>query len=469
MPKKRLPLSKDAWPPKKYQLKALRFMLSRGAAGLFLDPGLGKTSISLAAISFLLSEKVVEAAIVVAPVRVCYSVWRQEGERWADFRHLSFSLLHGPKKAQALREKADVYLITPDGLDLLLANKRWLAGKKLALFVDESTKFKSPKSERFRKLKRLLRYFFRRYILTGTPAPNGLLNLFGQIYILDQGIALGRYISHYQETHFDEVGFGWEVKDGSEKKIHRLLKPLTLSMSAEDYGELPELIINDIGVDLPESARKVYKEMERELITILNGGESITASSAAAASMKCRQIANGSLYRQKSSEDLRRSDSWVDLHDAKLEATEDLVEELSGQPALILYEFEHDLARLRRAFGKDLPAIGGGMSAKKSDDLARLWNAGKLPLMAGQPAAMGHGLNLQQGGHHVIWHSLIWDLELYDQAIRRVYRQGVSKSVTVHRIFARKTIDLAILSALEGKARTQQALLFALRATLRAR
>lgn len=454
----------EQWFPRKYHLHALEFALSRPGVMLALDPGLGKTSIGLKLTDLFLQSGTAGCMVVVAPLRVCEQVWTAEIDKWKDFCHLTWSFIHGPKKKAAMDAEADVYLVTPDGLDILLANKKWLRKKRPALIVDESTKFKRSNSQRFKKLKKLLNYFHRRYAFTGTPAPNSLEDLFGQVFIVDQGETLGRYISHYRERWFVESGYGYALRDKqAEKEIHEALKPLAIFMSAADHLDLPPLVVQDIAVELPKSARETYLDMEIDLLTYLESGHKITAVSAAAASMKCRQIANGGLYIEGTD-----NKEWEELHSAKIEAVEDLVEELSGQPAMIIYEFHHDLARLQRVFGKNLPYIGGGVSSTRLRSIATDWNAGKLPLLACQPAAMGHGLNLQKGGHHIIWPSLIWDLELYEQTIKRVWRQGVKASrVVVHRIYAKNTVDEVILGALRGKAGQQNRLLNAIRVRYR--
>jgi SNF2 family DNA or RNA helicase len=422
-------------------------------------------------------------------------------EKWTDFNHLRVGVLHGKNKEKVLEDAIendsyDILCINPEGLEWLFGvtkrrgrnNKvsvevdkkrmRWLFGPGAItdLVVDESTKFKHSNSVRFKVLKESLDRFRRRWILTGTPSPNGLLDLFGQLYIVDMGASLGQYITHYRKTYFLPTGFGgytWRPQDGAEKLIYDRLKKLVLRLDAKDYLELPELVPNIIKFDLPDKARALYDAMEEDMVAQVDD-DTVTALSAASAMTKCAQIANGGIYKQAdplvSTKRKRGADSWDRVHDCKDEIVGDLVEEISGQPVLIAYEFEHDLQRLLEVFGKDTPYIGGGVSAKRSKEIEQSWNRGEIPVLLGHPAAMGHGLNLQNAGNHVVWYGLTYDYELYDQFIRRVLRQGSKhKRVFVHHIVARDTVDELKLYALRRKAKGQTALLDALRVYVRDR
>ena len=434
------------------------------------DNGLGKTSITLAAVKVLKKEKLLKHALIVAPLRVIYSVWPKEVVKWKDFNELSVSILHGPEKPQALKQAADCYLINPEGLQWFLKNDGENL-KKLkidTLIIDESSKFKHTQTLRYKTLKPFLKSFRRRWILTGSPTPNGLLDLFGQMYILDLGAALSPYITQYRRMYFNPTGFGgyeWQIKPGAAERINQAIKPMILRLDAEDYLELPELIYNDIYVDLDPKVMKVYRQMEDQLYTQLANGEVVTAANAGVATMKCRQIANGGLYKQLIVDiPIIKGDRWEHLHMTKAEAVADLVEELEGQPCLIAYDFEQDLERLFAVLGKDTPYIGGGVSAKRGQAIELNWNAGKIPVLMGHPASMAHGLNLQDSGNAVVWHSLTWNFEHYDQFIRRVWRQGSKhKRVFVHHIIARGTIDEVILRTLRGKDKTQKGFLNALK------
>lgn len=482
--------SSTPWQPHAYQKKAVKFLLEHAASALFLDPGLGKTSITLAAIKLLKQKKVLDKVLLIAPLRVCYSVWPREVEKWTDFGQLKVVVLHGPDKEAKLKEDADVYVINPEGLDWLLQAKktkkvsaktgkvtttvevdlrRWKSLGFDTLVIDELSKFKHTTTNRFKALKLVLNTFRRRWGLTGSPASNGLMDLFGQCYILDQGRTLGPYITHYRMKYFNPShdGFSWVLRDGAEDEIYERLSPLALRMAANDYLDMPALIENNIKVDLPDDVRRVYDQLEEDLIAKLDE-KVVVASTAAAASIKCRQVANGGLYLDPEVQALvklpKSKREWVNLHHEKIDALADLIDELQGSPLLVAYDFEHDLDRLRERLGQDVPYIGGGVSAKRSAELERAWNQGHLPVLLGHPQAMGHGLNLQEVGHHVCWHSMTWDYELYDQFIRRVLRQGnKSKKVFVHHIMARGTIDEVMLTALKSKRKGQNALFDALK------
>ena len=423
-----------SWTPHDYQIRAAQHLLDHGGAGLFLDPGLGKTSVVLAALTKLRAR-----ALVIAPLRVCYSVWPREVEKWADFNHLSVAVLHGQDKEKALLRHADIDVINPEGL-------KWLVKQTLpaydVLVIDESTKFKHTDTQRFKLLKPLLKRFPRRWILTGTPAPNGLMDLFGQIYILDQGWRLGHYITHYRRAFFHEIKrpthTEWVPQRGADEAIFARLSDICLRMSAEDYLQMPECLFNDIVVDIP---RREYDSMlEQYLIEMEEGA--ITAANAAAKVIKLRQIADGAVY-----DDHRVAHP---IHDAKIDALEELIEEQSGQPLLVAVAFQHDVDRIRARLGA-LPYLGGGVSARKSDLIAEAWNRGEVPVLLAHPASIAHGLNLQAGGRAVVWFGLDWNLELYDQFNRRVYRQGQTHGVVVHHIVAARTVDEKILTALQEK------------------
>lgn len=463
--KKQSKQSSFAWKPHAYQKKALKMMLDNDYLGLFLDPGLGKTSISLAAIQKLQKEKVAKRALVIAPLRPVYQVWPKEIEKWTNFSGLTAGILHGPRKENVLEEDYDIYLINPEGLAWLLGHP--LFRRKFfnqILIVDESSKFKDVSTQRFKLLRPNLEMFSRRYILTGTPAPNGLLDLFGQIYILDLGASLGRFITHYKNKYFYPTGFnGYQhaIQPGKDVEIQEKIKPITLRLDAADYLDLPEMIICPTYVDLPPEARKHYDDMEDELVASIKAKD-IVASNAAVATGKCAQIANGAIYDSE-----RRIHH---MHHMKTEAVQGIVEELNGSPVLVAYEYGHDLARLQKAFGKDVPYIGGGVSPKKAVAIEQEWNAGNIPVLLGQPASMAHGLNLQQAGNHIIWHSLTWNFEHYDQFNKRILRQGNTHSrVFVYLIIARDTIDEIKLYALNRKFKTQKDLFDALNNYLKKR
>lgn len=465
-------------------LNAVTFLLEHACGGLFLDPGLGKTAITLAAIKVMMKKGLVKKVLVIAPLRPCYLVWPKERMKWTDFHGLKMVILHGPNKDQALKEKADIYVINPEGLDWLTQVQksrtpfgkvkvsidlaRWKRLGFDTLIVDELSKFKHTNTNRFKMLKLILPLFGRRWGLTGSPAANGLLDLFGQCYVLDQGRSLGQFITHYRAQYFqpvDKEGWDWQLQAGADKKIYARISPLVLRMAGEDYLQMPELVSNTIKITLPPSVRKIYDRLENDLIAQIEH-HTVVASSAAVASIKCRQIVNGGIYLTPELGLVAPHDQeWVNLHTEKVDALADLIDELQGAPLLVAYDFAHDLDRIRKKFGKDVPYIGGGISTKRAQDLESLWNQGKLPVLFGHPQSMAHGLNLQEQACHVAWHSLTWNFELYDQFIRRVRRQGnTAPRVFCHHIIADDTIDEVILSALRSKNRDQQALFDGLKA-----
>lgn len=424
--------------------------------------------------------------LIVAPLRVCYSVWPAEAERWTEFKHLKVSLLHGTDRERRLKEPADIYLINPEGLEWLLGvtKTRSVKTNKVSvvanvkkfktynfdtLVLDELSKFKHTNTGRFKALRQVLVYFTRRWGLTGSPAPNGLLDLFGQCYCLDMGKALGEYITHYRAHYFVPTGaFGWRLNAGSDKLIYERVRNLALRMEATDYLDLPEKIDNLIVFDLPTEAREVYDSMEQEMLALVDSNV-ITAVNAATVSGKCRQIVSGALYKELvdplTGIPRKGKREYVVIHDAKIHALSELIDELQGQPLLVAYEYGHDLDRLLKFFGKTVPYIGGGVSAKRASSLERAWNSNELSVLLAHPASVGHGLNLQHGqARNVAWFTLTWNYELYDQFNRRVLRQGnTGHNVIVHHFVARNTIDSAVLAALRSKKRTQNLLLDALK------
>lgn len=439
--------------PHEYQQNAIKHLLQRGAAGLFLDPGLGKTSIVLSAIEILKRKGICRRTLIIAPLRVMYSVWPGEIQKWDMFHEIDYTILHGSNKDRNLQEQHDVYLINPEGLEWLF--ERLVPPKFDTLVIDESTKFKHN-NKRFKIIKKHLAKFYRRWILTGSPAPNGLMDLFYQIYIMDQGHSLGSYISHFRMKYFTQSPWNmyeWKPRPESQAQIVEKISPMVLTMKAEDYIKLPPIIENTIEIDLPEKARQIYDQLESEFIVELEQGL-VTAANAASKSIKLMQVANGGLYYNEDGNERR----WQQIHNAKNEVLMDLLEELSGQPTLVAYAFLHDLERLRNELGQDVPFLGGGVPPKKAAEIEFQWNCRELPVVLVQPQSVAHGLNLQ-AGRAVIWYALTWDYELYDQLIRRVYRQGQQERVTVHHIVCKNTIDEVMMRRLRSKANVQNTLI----------
>lgn len=452
----------ETWVPDQYQLDACAWLVKRASAALFLDPGLGKTAITLAAIDYLKRQRKIYKVLVIAPLRVCYLVWPAEVKKWAQFNGLRIQILHGRDKQKALDTEADIYVINPEGLNWLTENQRVF--KKLGfdvLVIDELTKFKNPKTQRFKAMKTLLQTFKYRWGLTGSPAANGLEHLFGQMYMLDGGLSLGRYITHYRSRFFrpDYTGFKYVPTEGSAEIIYELLRPMCLRMAITDYVTMPVLKYNIIKVELPQKAMELYNTFEDELVMKILDDE-VTASNAAVAAMKCRQVANGAVYKDDIGEIKR---GYLELHDAKIEALQELVEGLQGQPLLVAYEFQHDLERLLKAF-PDAKFLGKGQTMADAVSIEEQWNRGEIEILFGQPQSMGHGLNLQKNCHNIVWFTPPWDLELYDQFNDRVYRRGnMSSHVVVNLIVALNTVDQLVVKSLYKKEDVQKNLFKALR------
>jgi SNF2 family DNA or RNA helicase len=444
------------WTPKPYQLQAVKFLLQNCNAGIFLDPGMGKTSTTLATIAHLRKTGHVARVLIIAPIRPMYKVWPDEIRKWDDFRHLACTILHGDNKEDNLNKISDIYLINPEGLKWFVQSGGMAKLKPDMLVVDESTKFKDYSTARFKLLKPWLKTFKRRVILTGEPAPNGYMDLFGQCYIMDQGASLGRFITHYRAQFFYPSGFGgfdWTLRKGAAEEIQALIAPHVIRLDARDHLDMPELMFNDIKVDLPPEARAIYKQFEDDFLATV-GDNKILLPNAAAVGSKCRQVANGGVYDE---------DHFAHpIHDVKTQALVDLVEQLQGNPVFVGYEFKHDLDRILRAFPK-APCLTG-MTGNKLDQVIDAFNRGDIPVLLAHPASAGHGLNLQEACHTVCFYGLTWDLDLYHQFYKRIWRQGQkSERVIVHRILADKTLDQTVARTLLGKDATQQAFLEAIK------
>jgi SNF2 family DNA or RNA helicase len=457
------------WTPHGYQKKVVKFCLQLAAALVLLDPGLGKTSIMLAVLLMLKKEKMAERMFIIAPLRVCYQVWPGEVAAWSDFQHLRVGILHGKDKEKVLAnyEDYDILVINPEGLDWLVGKHPFADLRRIfrnaILTVDELTRFKNATGKRFKLLKSILPLFQRRYGLTGTPAPNGLLDLFGQVYVIDEGKALGRFITHYKREYFrplDPNGWKWAPQPGAEERIYAALAPLAIRMAAKDYLELPEYVEIRHTIELPAAVRKTYDVLEEDLVASFQRGE-IVAGNAAAASTKCRQICNGAVYVDDDVAALvgGKKRTVMELHDLKLEAVAEFLEDLQGQPFLMAYEFNHDLERLLKKF-PNTPYIGKGISPAEGKRIEDRWNRGEIPFLLAHPASAGHGLNLQKGqAAHVGFFNPPWDYELWKQFIDRVLRQGnKNKRVFNHVFVAHDTVDIIALYDKHRKERGQDKL-----------
>jgi len=446
------------WEPHEYQKEAVKFLVTHGSGALWLDPGLGKTAIVLSAYRTLRLKGMVKKMLVLAPLRPAHGVWPVEIKKWDQFADYSVGVLHGGAKAKVLKQNHDIYVINYEGLQWLSSHLNGKVWPFDILTIDEISYMKNPGTQRFKCLKPVLNKFDRRWGLTGSPAPNSLLDIFGPQYIIDQGATFGPFITRFRQEYFYPSGYGgyeWKIQPDGEVRIHEKLEDKVLRMAALDHLDLPELTYNNIYIDLPPAAKKMYKSFEDNLTIELDAGN-VTAVNAAVAVMKGQQIANGGSYLDGDEREI------LHIHDAKTDAALELVEELSGQPCIIGYHFAHDLARLKQVF-PHAPIIGSGVIGTKLDKIIKSWNAGEIPVLLAHPMSAGHGLNLQGSGHAVIWYSLTWSLETYEQFIRRLWRQGQKNHIVVHHIIARDTVDEAILSAVKRKDKTQQKLLDAVR------
>ncbi|SUY60248.1 SNF2 domain-containing protein [Clostridium sporogenes] len=423
--------------------------------------GMGKTVSTLTAIDDLLFLGESEKILVIAPLRVAEDTWSTEVDKWDHISHLKISKILGTQKQrkEAVEKDADIYVTNRENVVWLVDNyfKQW---KWDTCIVDELSSFKSSKAKRFRALKKVRPYFKRIVGLTGTPAPNSLIDLWPQIYLLDGGKRLGRTITSYRQQYFNPgkrnqyIVYNWELKDGAEEQIHKKIGDICISMMAKDYLDIPERIDNIIDINLPKNAINKYKQLEKDLVLEL-GEDDITAANAAVLTNKLLQISNGAIY----SEDKQ----VIEIHDEKLKALLDIIESANGKPVLIFYSFKHDFDRIVNFFkSKKLNAIGLG----DSKDIKK-WNNGEIPILLVHPASAGHGLNLQYGGNIIVWFGLTWSLELYQQANARLHRQGQRESVIIHHLVSKDTVDEDVIKALGSKEVNQNVLLEAVKARLK--
>jgi SNF2 family DNA or RNA helicase len=450
------------WTPHPYQIEGVKFLLQNSHAGLLWSPGCGKTAVVLAALSVLKAKGMLKRALIIAPRRPAKLVWPKERLKWADFMGLTIDVLHGtPKYREDLLNTttADICVITPEGLDWLVAEGRLAKLGADVLVVDESSYFRTHSSKRFKNIKPILHTFKRRVILTATPAPKSYENLWSQAYILDRGGALGPYITHYRMLYFNNITSGsayatWELRPGADKLINEKLRPLMLREDAIDHLDMPQLIPNVIRVELDSGARDLYDRMERDFVVLLDGRD-IMAPNAAVMGGKLRQISNGFLYNPDS--------TYATIHDEKIDALKALVDDLQGQPVLVLYEFIADRNRLRAAFPQ-AEDLGEGCTDKEADRICDEFNNGRLSVLLAHPRSAGHGLNLQGQAQHIVWFGPTWDLELDEQATARVWRQGNPHDrVFVHTIVVADSIEEKVAQALASKERSQKLLLQAMK------
>lgn len=447
---------------RKYQAHAVSFIEARPAAGLFLKPGLGKTIIALTLVRDLVAVGEARAMLVISSIRVIETVWRQEAAEWEHTRSLRVVLVRGTpeERKQLLRAPAEVYLINYENTVWLFRTFAVLPFDILC--IDESSAYKDPDTKRFRSMRYAVKRFTRRYLLTGTPRPNSALDLWPQLYVLDEGERLGKTFGNYKQRFFyqaDRDGYKWLPRAGAEERIKELISPLMLYLDRESYLELPPIVFNSVTVLLPESAMKTYKTFERQLFLKLLDERTIDAANAAVATMKLHQIANGAAYMDPEEGDDIDARPVALFHDAKIDALDALVEEAGG-PVLVAYTFKHDLARLRT--WRDAPHLGGGQE-QTTEAIVDAWNAGELPILYVHPRSAAHGLNMQFGGNTLVFFSLTWSAEQYEQLIARLHRSGQDQPVIVHDIIAKGTVDVLIQNVVKQKIAGQANLLNALK------
>lgn len=441
--------------PHNYQQFATDFILNQSICCLMLDMGLGKTVITLTALwQLALDSFDVSRVLVIAPKRVAEDTWPKELAKWEHLTGLTSSLVLGSaaERKAALQRKAFLYIINRENVAWLVKNHYWDFDM---VVIDELSSFKSNKAERFKAMKKVRPMITRIVGLTGTPAPNTLLDLWPQMYLMDMGQRLGRFIGGFRDRFFlpdkrnREIIYSYKLREGAEDAIYALISDICISMKAADYLDMPERIDNRIEVSMSPKERKLYGTFQKDMVLSI-GDEELDATNAAALSNKLLQMANGAVYGEDK--------NVIPIHDRKLDALEDLVEAANGKPLLVAYWYKHDLQRIKARF-KNARCID---TAKDIDD----WNAGQIPLALIHPASAGHGLNLQDGGCTIVWFGLTWSLELYQQLNARLWRQGQKHTVVIHHIVTKGTHDEDVMRALENKDTRQSALIEAVRARI---
>ncbi len=447
-----------------YQNYCVEFLKAHPEAMLILEMGLGKSCISLTAILDLMFDSFeVSKVLVIAPLRVCRSVWPAERDTWEHVHLLNMSVIVGTVKQReaAMRTPADIYVINRENLKWLVdyLEKRHIPWPFDMVVIDELSSFKNHQSQRWKALRKVRPQIKRMIGLTGTPASNGLLDLWAETYLIDNGKRLGRFIGRFRDTYFKPQGknpytgvvYNYVPLPDAEEAIYSRISDITVSMKALDYLDMPEQVLVNHYVDMDASERELYDSMKKELLVEI-GDDTIDAANAAVLSGKLLQMANGAIYNDE--RQIRV------IHKQKLQELADLIEQANGQSVLVAYWYQHDHERIR----EHLMDLGYAPRDLKSDQDIADWNEGKIEVGLISPASAGHGLNIQKGGHILIWFSMIWSLEMYQQTNARLWRQGQKEVVTIHHILTRDTVDEDVLKALEHKDTTQQNLISAVKA-----
>jgi SNF2 family DNA or RNA helicase len=433
-----------------YQTHAVEYIKEKKKCALFLDLGLGKTTTTLTTLTDLIDSFSCSKVLIIAPLRVANSVWAQEADKWEHLQHLKIAIVTGDlaTRKKALAKDADIYVINRENVPWLIDTVPHNTFD--AIVIDESSSFKTHSSKRFKALKKLTPHAAHIILLTGTPSPNGLMDLWSQMFLIDSGKALGKTITSYRDRYFMQEfnGFGYKARAGSHDKIKTAIAPITLSMQASDYLTMPDKIIIDQEITLPGAVQKRYDDFEKRMILDLEDGESVEALNAAALAGKLLQFCAGAIYTDD-------QHTFEIVHDAKIDALKELTE-VSDETMLVAYNFKSDLARLKEAFPDAIVLDKDPMTIER-------WNRGEIKMLLAHPASAGHGLNLQYGGSLLIWFSLNWNLEYYLQFNARLYRQGQTKPVRIVHLIAKDCLDERVLKALNNKDLSQSALLNALK------
>ena len=448
--------------PHDYQRYAIEKIIATPYVGLFLEMGLGKTVCVLTAIKRLIYNLEISKVLVIAPLRVAQSVWLQEIEKWEHLSDLKAIRVLGTEKQRikALNSEADIYITNRENVQWLVAH---YSGRRIPfdmVVLDELSSFKNHKSARWKAMRTIRPRLARVVGLTGTPAPNGLIDLWGQVYLLDQGNALGKYITHYRANYFrpgrtnGQVVFDYKLQNDGEQRIYNAIADFCVSMKAEDYLSLPACSYHDVMIPLSDKLRANYEQFAKEQVLALPEEEdgSISAVNAAALSNKLLQYASGAIYD---------ADKNVKhLHDSKIEALAELIEEANGKPVLLFYQFKHEIPRIKQALK------GHNVVVMDDDSCVERWNEGEIEVLLAHPASTAYGLNMQRGGNIIVWYGLNWALELYQQANARLNRQGQTKPVHVYHLLVEGTMDVEVSKALAGKVDTQECLMRAIKAVV---
>lgn len=446
--------------PYDYQAYAIDKIIDNKRFGLFLDMGLGKTVSTLTAIEQLKYDYLdVDKVLVIAPKRVAEDTWAQEVDKWTHLTHLDVSLVLGTPKQreQALEKNADIYVTNKE-------NTKWICERFKKdwpfdmVVIDELSTFKNSDSQRFKILKKKWPLFNRFVGLTGTPAPKNIMDLWAQIYLIDGGERLGKFKTHFRQRYFypthkvAEHTFNWELKNGAKDEIYKMISDVTVSMESKDYLKMPERVDTVKEAKLSKKERALYDELEQNMVieNDIDDDKDIVALNSASLSNKLLQMSNGAVYADDG--------SITHIHDKKLELLDEIVEESQGQPILVMYNYKHDKERLleRYSFAETLD----------SDDYMERWNNGEIQMLITHPASAGHGLNLQYGGSIMVWFGLTWNLEYYEQANARLYRQGQKKTTVIHHLLTENSIDQKVYESLKNKKLGQNELMNAVKARL---